>query len=67
MIGGEQITISDYLAELDTPRNVRNDGGYMNDPICPNCSYELAYKLDVKKCPGCGQRLAWEWYHKNFD
>ena len=67
MIGGEQITISDYLAELDTPRNVKSDGHFMCDPICPNCSWLLYWHKDADRCPNCGQRLAWKWYHKKYD
>lgn len=64
--GWEQISLDDYLAELDTPRNVQPDYSFMNDPHCPNCGYDMAYELRVKRCPGCNQRLAWEWYMQHW-
>lgn len=67
MIEGEQITMSDYLAELDTPRNVQRTHHFMCDPICPHCRMILYNYKDSDRCPNCGQRLAWKWYHEHFD
>ena len=65
----KQITIDEYLQELDKIVYPVEIYGLMDDAYCPKCGYCFweTRELDCERCPVCGIRVDWTPWHRIND
>ena len=63
-----QITITEYLAERNTPHPV-NIMGLCDDAYCPECGYGFMdpRENDLPECPICKCKVDWTPWHRAND
>ncbi len=63
----KQLTIYDYLAELDKVYDV-DVRGLCDDAYCPKCGYAFwDREADCEACPECGTKVRWDRWHRLND